>query len=183
MLKYSVYVMAVILCVMCGVLIYFDGPEIPLYQSKEGRPDFQFSEVTISHFNHGVLELQVSANVASIYKSSSELILDHVSGSSVMTGNEVLRFNADKGVYSLDTYDLELMDMYMVYYMEEGTVWFDSKKVIWNPLMQELRSDTLTHVYSDSVRASSTSLIFNLQNKALVLDGLPMVSFSSGEEN
>ncbi|RAP31553.1 hypothetical protein DID78_00950 [Candidatus Marinamargulisbacteria bacterium SCGC AG-343-D04] len=169
--KISVVVLGSILVVIFYVLFFF---EVPIHFPKEKSgmvPDFMFENVRISHINDGVLEVEVEAENAVIYKGTQDVLLDKGKGTFFFSEGDYLKIDFPVGSYNLQRGAMDLNDAYMVYMRDVSPLWIYSEKIrcVFEDRFIESRSSST--IYYENIKIHSNFLAFNLdKNRVLLKD-------------
>ena len=137
----------------------------------------KFSDIKISHFFDGHLELEVTSNRALIYNDRNEIILDTTHGVSYFD-DAFLRFNSKKSVFNLESNELRLIQSYLVYSNHDQFYWMNSEDILWNSLKNEVVSNTKTFIYHDQFNIETNYFLMNMITETILLDKRPLIHFA-----
>ena len=180
--RLSIYILGGL---MLGIIytVFFYDFMIEFGESKpENTPDFMFKDVVISHFDNGILELEVSSNRAYIYKESQEIILDNSQGVSYLDESRFMRFNSSKGRYDLSNQKLYLDSAYMVYVQKDDFLWIYAKSLFWDPVKQQVFSDKLSTIQTDVFYISTQYLLYDVGLNRIYLHNYPNLSITMQDD-
>ena len=179
--RFSAYVIVFLFLLIVYTLFFKDFMYQSFINKPADIPDFIFYDITISHFNDGVLAMEVSTNRAVIYQGDSDVLLDQTNGVSFFE-NSFLRFNADTSQMNLKTGAIQLSNAYLVYAQGDDFYWFDSKEIMWSADKNIVFSDSITQILNSKFRIMADSLKWDMLTQELLFQDYPKIYLDSSYE-
>jgi hypothetical protein len=155
-------------------VVFFVDIDLTQWAPKEDDvPDFKFENVIISHVNNGVVEMELNASSATIYRDSNKVHLKTAKGVFYFGAGDFFLLDSPSADYDMLTQAMQLEDASMAYLNQGTPLWVYSKWLQWNPEGQEIISETDSDLYFRDMKIKTRYLKLDLAENKMYLDDRP----------
>ena len=173
--KLSIYILAFLMVVIIYTTFFYDFTFSKRLEKADHTPDFVFQNVVVSHYNEGLLELQVSTNRAVIYRGSQEVIMEDAKGVSYTNNNGLICFNSLEGRFNLQSNNLVLKEAYMVFNQSDDYIWVYSKELFWDSLKKNIYSNADSTIHNKMFFVDTDYFLFDFMKQKISLRETPKI--------
>ncbi len=158
------------------VVFFYD---VSLYQplpKPDDIPDFQFESLTVSHINNGVVELELQAENAVIYRGSHDVRLEGVTGAFYFGEGDNVLFESPYSQYDLNNREMVLENAYMVLDKGDDLIWMDSNQIRLSPDQAEIVAEGDVHLFLNTLMVSASRIYFPVVEQRIIFDQSPEIA-------